>query len=171
MRDDQDGTFWMSVDDFVQFFDTVVVVKCRAGWHPTETARATELVSRATVFSLDVADASGAELYLYMFQDHRRSSAAMVGARMCVVEDRAPHYRPVSAEETYVISPIVNSNRLKLPTGRYLVMLDVHEEHARRLLPTRIVFGAYSSTRVAISLAHLFPPLPFEFKTTMPTPF
>jgi hypothetical protein len=143
-----DGLFWMSIQDFSQFFDTIVVLNYNDSWH--STSHPFQFKAVQTVFTIKCE--KDCELYLSLNQDLRSAEATgkqIVGMRFCLVQGGYP-YKPLGGtKEAFTLTPVQSSERFKVQAGRYYVMVEVFKNHQDRF-PCDAVFGVYSSEKVSI---------------------
>jgi hypothetical protein len=176
-EDSDDGVFWMSMRDFGCFFDIVVTLAIRDGWHSEEgsAVSCTLRVSR-TAFVLDVMDAGGIDMNVIV---HAMPSGVrpLPGVRMRAIGSH-PGDIVGSTSNVYMIAPIVCTDVLRVAMGSHVILVEVYGVHVDpKWLPVSAVVGVYSSSSAvkireaaAEDNVNLRPGMPPDIRRRVPVP-
>eukprot|EP00727_Mastigamoeba_balamuthi_P002509 m51a1_g12255 putative calpain family cysteine protease (841) ;mRNA; r:164287-169163 len=138
-RDADDGQFWMCLEDFVRFFETVVLLSYNDDWHTS--SQRLRLTSNQALVTLDAEHES--QVYVTIHQSLERA----VGSRMCVLDPSPPHKPYGGTAEAFTVTPICCTNCVKVPRGSHVVMIEVYGQHVAKL-PVDVTVSTYSSRTV-----------------------
>jgi hypothetical protein len=120
-----EGEMWIGLDEFVQLFEFVTVVHDDAEWRRTSCYM--ELQTTQSLVQLDLSEPT--EVLFTV----RQTAGATIGTRLCVVQAARPHKPYGGTDESFVAASVNATNRMTLPEGSFIAMIEVYSKHAARL--------------------------------------
>ena len=140
--DADDGAFWISQDDWAKYFTDFTVLVLEDGW--AVASEKVKITDRVSSFLLETKEQADMLLTVHLRKDN-------VATRLCVVSLEKPFLTFGGSKEVFFTSVVLSTERMRLPPGCFLVVLEVFSEHASQL-PMEITLTSYAtSDQVTIS--------------------
>lgn len=134
--DVDDGSFWMSFEDWKRFFTDYTVVTLEEGWGVSSFHfKATSPVTYLCLTTTEQTDV--------FFTAN--VPANDIGYRFCILGLQKPHFALGGTKEEYSVGFVTSTDRIHLPAGKFLVVFETDKEKASKL-PLRIVISSYSTS-------------------------
>eukprot|EP00727_Mastigamoeba_balamuthi_P006669 m51a1_g2622 putative calpain family cysteine protease (704) ;mRNA; f:540528-543291 len=134
-----DGTFWMNVQDFCKYFNSVTVVPVEDSWVFCSVQAALE--AQSACFALSVPSTVDG-MFVTM---HQRRGKKPLSLRMCIAD--AVSGAPVGGTgEAFRQAETISTAEMSVPKGKYIVLVEVYTQNSP-VLPIDFAVSCYSSSQ------------------------
>lgn len=131
---DQQAESWVALEEFIGMIDSVTIVHGDTEWRYTTLPM--RLVRPQSLVAIDIPMADGADVLFSIRQQTTAKTTPILGTRFCVVQKERPHKPFGGTNEAFVASVLHTTDRLHLPHGSFLGMLEVYRQHEAHLPAT-----------------------------------
>jgi hypothetical protein len=153
-----DGTFWVTMNDFIKYFDVVSIALVEPNW--SWSSCEFSLTGSWAIFNLSTTT-DACNLFLTL---HQKRGKPLIGVRLCVLSASTSFG---GTSDSFGRLEALSSKQINLPTkGIYNVVVEVHSE-SHSLLPAPFSISCYSSSLCSVILSSVGTlntksPIPFE---------
>lgn len=135
-----DGSFWIAFEDFKKLFDSYTILATEEGW--TYKSIPYTLTGRKNFLTLKTEEQTDAFISVYLKESN-------IGCRISVLTKEKPFLTLGGSRSVNFVSDEVNSTqRLRLPKGEFLILLNIFGSDVDKL-PYKTYVSVYSSSASA----------------------